>query len=95
MFAAGDADRLQQTLTDQIISRALKSLRAYRTLVNNAGVFVSKPFTDYTAEEVAGSLGCGVSGMISVVIHGSSGSDFTMASISALSLARCRPRARP
>jgi hypothetical protein len=33
--------------------------------------------------------------MISVVIHGSSGSDFTMASICALSLARYTPRARP
>ena len=44
---------------------------------------------------VAGSLGCGVSGVSSVVIHGSSGSAFTMASISALSLARYKPRARP
>ncbi len=44
---------------------------------------------------VAGSLGCGVSGVISVVIHGSSGNAFTMASISALSQARYKPRARP
>jgi hypothetical protein len=44
---------------------------------------------------VAGSLGCGVSGVSSVAIHGSSGSAFTMASISAPSLARYKPRARP
>jgi hypothetical protein len=44
---------------------------------------------------VEGSLGFGVRDVSSVVIHGSSGSAFTMASISALSLAPCTPRVRP
>ena len=41
----------------QIASRAMAHFGHIDTLVNNAGVFVSKPFTDYTADDYATVLG--------------------------------------
>ena len=38
---------------DRIISGALESFGRIDTLINNAGVFISKPFTDYTADDYA------------------------------------------
>ena len=48
---AGDA-ALPAT-ADQIIHAALDRFGRIDTLVNNAGVFMSKPFTDYTADDYA------------------------------------------
>src|SRR5260370_33398669 len=39
--------------TDRIISGALDSFGRIDTLINNAGVFIGKPFTDYTADDYA------------------------------------------
>ena len=38
---------------DQIVGAALERFGRIDTLVNNAGVFISKPFTDYTAHDYA------------------------------------------
>jgi NAD(P)-dependent dehydrogenase (short-subunit alcohol dehydrogenase family) len=46
----------------QIIDAALGRFGRIDALVNNAGVFVSKPFTDYTAEDYALVLGVNVTG---------------------------------
>jgi NAD(P)-dependent dehydrogenase (short-subunit alcohol dehydrogenase family) len=40
----------------RIVSEALKRFGRIDTLVNNAGVFVAKPFTDYTEEDYASML---------------------------------------
>ena len=56
----GDISR--QGTADQIISRALDRFGRVDTLVNNAGVFVSKPFTDYTAEDYALVTGVNLAG---------------------------------
>ena len=56
----GDISR--QDTADQIISRALDRFGRVDTLVNNAGVFVSKPFTDYTAEDYALITGVNLAG---------------------------------
>jgi NAD(P)-dependent dehydrogenase (short-subunit alcohol dehydrogenase family) len=56
----GDISR--QDTADQIISRALDRFGRVDTLVNNAGVFVSKPFTDYTAEDYALVTGVNLAG---------------------------------
>ena len=46
-------DISEQATADQIISQTIDRFGRVDTLVNNAGVFVSKPFTDYTAADYA------------------------------------------
>ena len=55
-------DISQQATADEIISRAMDRFGRVDTLVNNAGVFVSKPFTDYTAEDYALVTGVNLAG---------------------------------
>jgi NAD(P)-dependent dehydrogenase (short-subunit alcohol dehydrogenase family) len=47
---------------DQILSQTLDRFGRLDTLVNNAGVFISKPFTDYTAEDFALVTGVNLAG---------------------------------
>ncbi len=47
---------------DRIISGALETFGRIDTLVNNAGVFISKPFTDYTADDYAVAVGVNLTG---------------------------------
>lgn len=47
---------------DRIISRAVERFGHIDTLVNNAGVFISKPFTDYTADDYARAVGTNLTG---------------------------------
>jgi NAD(P)-dependent dehydrogenase (short-subunit alcohol dehydrogenase family) len=55
-------DISEQTTADQIISQAIDRFGRVDTLVNNAGVFVSKPFTDYTADDYALVTGVNLAG---------------------------------
>ena len=55
-------DVSDQATADRIISQALDHFGRVDTLVNNAGVFVSKPFTDYTAEDFALVTGVNLAG---------------------------------
>jgi len=55
-------DISEQATAEQIISQALDRFGRVDTLVNNAGVFVSKPFTDYTAEDYALVTGVNLAG---------------------------------
>jgi len=41
----------------RVISEAVKHFGRVDTLVNNAGIFVAKPFTSYTAEDYATVMG--------------------------------------
>jgi NAD(P)-dependent dehydrogenase (short-subunit alcohol dehydrogenase family) len=45
-----------------IVDAALERFGRIDTLVNNAGVFISKPFTDYTAEDYALMVGVNLTG---------------------------------
>ena len=47
---------------DEIISQAMDRFGRVDTLINNAGVFLSKPFTDYTAEDYALVTGVNLAG---------------------------------
>ena len=61
---AGDiADR---AVAERIVQEALSRFGRIDTLVNNAGVFVAKPFTDYTAEEYASILSVNLNGFFHV-----------------------------
>ncbi len=48
-----EGDISDPATTDRIVGQALDRFGRIDTLVNNAGVFVSKPFTDYTAKDYA------------------------------------------
>ena len=47
---------------DRIVGKALESFGRIDTLVNNAGVYVSRPFIDYTADEYATVVGVNLTG---------------------------------
>jgi NAD(P)-dependent dehydrogenase (short-subunit alcohol dehydrogenase family) len=57
-----DGDIADPATADRIISGALGRFGRIDTLINNAGVYVSKPFTDYTAEDYAQVIGVNLSG---------------------------------
>ncbi len=57
-----EGDIAKPATTDRITEGALERFGRIDTLVNNAGVFVSKPFTDYTAEDYALVAGVNLTG---------------------------------
>jgi NAD(P)-dependent dehydrogenase (short-subunit alcohol dehydrogenase family) len=57
-----EGDIAKRSTADQVIEGALERFGRIDTLVNNAGVFVSKPFTDYTAEDYALVVGVNLTG---------------------------------
>jgi NAD(P)-dependent dehydrogenase (short-subunit alcohol dehydrogenase family) len=50
----------------RIVSQALDRFGRIDTLVNNAGLFMAKPFTDYTDEDYARMLGTNLSGFFHI-----------------------------
>ncbi len=57
-----DGDIAQPGTADRIVGGALDRFGRIDTLVNNAGVYISKPFTDYTAGDYARVVGVNLSG---------------------------------
>ena len=55
-------DIAEPATADRIIAAALERFGRIDTLVNNAGVFISKPFTDYTAADYATVVGVNLTG---------------------------------
>jgi NAD(P)-dependent dehydrogenase (short-subunit alcohol dehydrogenase family) len=55
-------DITEPATADQIVEAALDRFGRIDTLVNNAGVFLSKPFTQYTAEDYALLVGVNLTG---------------------------------
>lgn len=53
-------------VADRIVKQALGRFGRIDTLVNNAGVFIAKPFTQYTAEDYATALGTNVAGFFNI-----------------------------
>jgi NAD(P)-dependent dehydrogenase (short-subunit alcohol dehydrogenase family) len=60
LAVAGDIS--DPATADRIVAEALEAFGRIDTLVNNAGVYVSKPFIDYTAEEYAEVVGVNLTG---------------------------------
>jgi NAD(P)-dependent dehydrogenase (short-subunit alcohol dehydrogenase family) len=54
-IVAGDIT--QASTADKIVNTAVQRFGGLDVLINNAGIFSMKPFTDYTADEVDGFLG--------------------------------------
>jgi NAD(P)-dependent dehydrogenase (short-subunit alcohol dehydrogenase family) len=57
-----DGDLADPATTDRIIGGALERFGRIDALVNNAGVYISKPFTDYTDEDYALVVGVNLTG---------------------------------
>jgi NAD(P)-dependent dehydrogenase (short-subunit alcohol dehydrogenase family) len=59
-----EGDVSQPATADRIVGEALARFGRVDTLVNNAGVFVGKPFTDYTADDYALVTGVNLAGFV-------------------------------
>ena len=57
-----EGDIAKPATADRIVEGALERFGRIDTLVDNAGVFVSKSFTDYTAEDYARVTGVNLTG---------------------------------
>jgi NAD(P)-dependent dehydrogenase (short-subunit alcohol dehydrogenase family) len=57
-----DGDISEPATADRIIDRGLERFGHIDTLINNAGVFFSKPFTDYTAQDYDTYVGVNLTG---------------------------------
>lgn len=57
-----EGDIADPATADRIVGAALDRFGRIDTLVNNAGVFISKPFTDYTAADYATVVGVNLTG---------------------------------
>ncbi|GAA3412856.1 SDR family NAD(P)-dependent oxidoreductase [Streptosporangium vulgare] len=51
---------------DRVVDTAIGKFGRLDTLVNNAGIFVAKPFTDYTDDDLATYLGINLAGFFQV-----------------------------
>jgi NAD(P)-dependent dehydrogenase (short-subunit alcohol dehydrogenase family) len=73
-IAAADEDdylAVQADVTDagaatRVVQRAIDRFGHIDSLINNAGVFIGKPFTDYTAEDFAAMAGVNLAGFFHV-----------------------------
>jgi NAD(P)-dependent dehydrogenase (short-subunit alcohol dehydrogenase family) len=61
-----EGDISQPKTADLIIQGALERFGYVDTLVNNAGIYISKPFTDYTADDFASVVGVNLTGFFSL-----------------------------
>jgi NAD(P)-dependent dehydrogenase (short-subunit alcohol dehydrogenase family) len=57
-----EGDIADPATAERIVSEALGRFGHIDTLINNAGVYISKPFTDYTAEDYAVVVGVNLTG---------------------------------
>ncbi|MFZ3268178.1 MAG: SDR family oxidoreductase [Mycobacterium sp.] len=56
------ADIADPAVCAQLVSTAVETFGRVDTVVNNAGIFIGKPFTDYTAEDYAAACAVNMSG---------------------------------
>jgi NAD(P)-dependent dehydrogenase (short-subunit alcohol dehydrogenase family) len=61
-----DGDISEAATTERIISGALGRFGRIDTLVNNAGIYISKPFTDYTAHDYEEVVGVNLTGFFTL-----------------------------
>src|SRR3954470_12850328 len=61
-----DGDIGQPATAARVVEAALSRFRSVDVLVNNAGIFFTKPFTDYTAEDFRSLVSTNVEGFLYV-----------------------------
>jgi NAD(P)-dependent dehydrogenase (short-subunit alcohol dehydrogenase family) len=57
-----NGDISEPATADHIIGAAIERFGRSDTLINNAGIFISKPFTDYTADDYGSVVGVNLTG---------------------------------
>ena len=63
---AVQGDIADPTTAERVINAGVQRFGRIDTLVNNAGLFLAKPFTDYTEEEFASVIGVNVAGFFRI-----------------------------
>ena len=71
---APDYDSVQGDIADpetaeRVVERALERFGRIDSLINNAGLFVGKPFTDYTAEDYVALTSVNLAGFFHITQH--------------------------
>ena len=61
-----DGDIGEQATAARIVETALSRFKSVDALVNNAGIFITKPFTDYTAEDFKSLVSTNLEGFLYV-----------------------------
>ena len=64
-----DGDISEPATISRIIGETLGRFGRIDTLINNAGVFISKPFTDYTADDYASAVSVNLTGFFRLTQH--------------------------
>jgi NAD(P)-dependent dehydrogenase (short-subunit alcohol dehydrogenase family) len=59
-------DISERAVAERIVSEAMSRFGRIDTLVNNAGIFLAKPFTDYTQEDYASVLAVNLNGFFHI-----------------------------
>jgi NAD(P)-dependent dehydrogenase (short-subunit alcohol dehydrogenase family) len=67
LTVAGDI--AEEATAERIVEQALDRFGRIDTLVNNAGIFIGKHFTDYTADDLAAMLAVNLGGFFHITRH--------------------------
>ena len=59
-------DIADPSTAERIVHHGLEKFGRIDTLINNAGVFIAKPFTDYTAADYAAAIGVNLTGFFTL-----------------------------
>jgi NAD(P)-dependent dehydrogenase (short-subunit alcohol dehydrogenase family) len=65
-FLAVEGDITQAETAQRVADQALGRFGRIDTLINNAGIFIGKPFTDYTPEDYAAITGVNLAGFFHI-----------------------------
>jgi NAD(P)-dependent dehydrogenase (short-subunit alcohol dehydrogenase family) len=65
-LALVDGDIGERTVASKIVETAIQKFGSVDALVNNAGIFFTKPFTDYTAEDLKALSSTNIEGFLYV-----------------------------
>ena len=63
-FVAVDGDITQASTAERVVQIAIARFGSVDHVVNNAGIFTSKPFTDYTADEFRSFVSINLEGFV-------------------------------